>query len=361
MAYGTQSILDSLLAIDNTNVLAYGEDRLWEDFRRSLDAHNALLEDMTGPFVERTDDRVRRFGTEDRMQMIEADEYTRADAQKVAPAGVDIGFPLRLFQVSVQWTRKYLQVATPAELATRMVAVQRADVARVRATLQTALFTPTNNLTYLDRLVDNVQLPLRALLNADGAAIPTDEYGNTFDGATHTHYLGTASLTAANIESAVNTVVEHGVMGPLFIYLNRAQETAVSGFANFTAYQEPRVAPGPGSTADVADGGRAVDPFDLYNRAIGVWNGAIEVWVKPWMPASYILVAEIDPARRILVRRYREGNAGLDALQLVANDEKYPLRAQTFEREFGMSVWGRDQAAILYTGGASYTAPTFTV
>jgi hypothetical protein len=240
-----------------------------------------------------------------------------------------------------------------------MVAAERADTAQVRASLSRALFTPTNNLTYKDRLVDGVTLPLRALLNADGAAIPDDEFGNTFNGATHTHYLATASLIAANIESAVTTVVEHGVTGRMVIYINRAQETAVSGFANFDPYMLPMVRPGGGSTADVTD--TDIEPFDLYNRAIGVWNGAIEVWVKPWVPASYIVVADIDPGRRILARRRREGNAALDALQIVADDEKYPLRAQTMEREFGVSVWAREKAAVLYTGGGSYVTPTFTI
>jgi hypothetical protein len=361
MPYGTHSILDSLRTFDSANVLEYGEDRLWEDFRRSLDAHNAIVNDMVEPLVETTDDRVRRYGTEARLTMIEADEYTRADAQKIGPAGVDIGFPLRLFQISLQWTRKYLQVATPAELANRMIAVQRADVAQVRATIQRALFTPTNNLTYKDRLVDGVTLPLRALLNADSAAIPENDYGVTFDGATHTHYLATATgtIAASDVESAVNTVVEHGVSGPINIYLNRAQEAAVSNMANFDPYGAPLIRPGGGSTADVT--GQNIQPFDIYNRAIGVWNGAIEVWVKPWIPANYILVVDIDPSRRVLARRHREGNAALDSLQIVANDEKYPLRAQTMEREFGVSVWGREQASILFiTAGGVYVNPTFT-
>ena len=356
--YGTHSILSSLRAFDAQNVLTYGEDKLFEDFRRALNAHNRMVEDMVAPLVEVTDDRVRRYGTEMRQFMIEADEYTRADAQKIAPAGVDIGFPLRVYQASLQWTRKYLQVATVGEVADRYVAVERADAAQVRAVVQRALFTPTNNLTYKDRMIDGITLPLRALLNADSAAIPDNEFGVTFDGATHNHYLGTASLVAADITSAVNTVVEHGITGTLRIYINRAQEAAVTAMANFDAYQQPMISPGGGSTADVT--GQNIQPFSIYDRAIGVWDGAIEVWVKPWIPASYILVIDIDPAYRVLARRHREGQPGLDALQIVAEDEKYPLRAQTMEREFGVSVWTRHKAAILYAGNATYAAPTFT-
>lgn len=358
MAYGTYSVLDGLATFDAQNVLDYGEDRLLQDFQRSLAAHNALVDDMIDPLVETTTDRVRRYGVESRLSMIEADEYTRADAQKAPLLGVDIGFPLRSYQLSLQWTRKYLQIATPAQLAATMQAAQRADIANVRVAVQRALFTPTNTLTYKDRMIDGVTIPLRALLNADGAAIPENDFGVTFDGATHTHFLATASLVAANIESLLDTVIEHGVTGPIFLYINRAQEAAVSGMANFDAYIEPRLQRGGGFTGDLTD--QDIRPFDIYNRAIGVWNGAVEVWVKSWIPASYLLAVEVDPGRRVLARRRRAGASNMDALQIVANDEHYPLRAETMEREFGVSVWGREQAAALFTGGGAYVVPTFT-
>ncbi|MDQ3167817.1 MAG: hypothetical protein M3P94_04110, partial [Chloroflexota bacterium] len=338
MVWGTNTILDTLATIDSQSILDYGEDRFFADFQRALNAHNAVYEDMIRPFVEFTTDRVARYGVESRITMVEADEFTRADAQKAAPGGVDIGWPLRAYQATMQWTRLYFETATPADIAAQGVAAQRADIANGRATLQRAFFTPTNNLTYVDRRVDGVTVPLRALLNADGAAIPADDFGNTFDGATHTHYLGTAALTAANIESLLSTVIEHGVGGPLYLYINRAQEAAVIGFTgNFTAYSDPLTRPGGGSTADEAAGGTAM-PFDIYNRAIGVWNGAVEVWVKSWVPASYILAVDTDPSRRVLRYRTRPGSAGRGQLRLVASDERYPLRAQTMEREFGVSV-----------------------
>lgn len=354
--YGTHGVLDQLRLITDQSVLTYGEDSLVADFGRSLAAHNALVDDMTAPLVENTTDRIRRYGTDARMAMIEIDEFTRADAQKARPAGVDIGFPLKGYQISLQWTRRFLQVNTPGDLAITMIAAQRADIGNVRAAIQKALFGPTNNLTYLDRMIDNVTLPVRALINADGAAIPEDEFGNTWNPATHSHYLGTSSFVAADVNSVIDTVAEHGVGGDMVLYINRAQEAAIRGFANFTEYTQPLITPGPGSTDDQAVGG-PVRPWDVNNRPIGVWNGNTVIWVKSWIPASYILALDTDPSRRVLARRRRDG-ANMDTLALVANDENYPLRANTMEREFGVGVWARDNAAVLYTGGASYVAPT---
>ena len=38
--------------------------------------------------------------------------------------------------------------------------------------------------------------------------------------------------------------------------------------------------------------------------------------------------------------------------------EAHPLRARTLEREFGVAVWQRTNGAALYTGNATYAAPT---
>ena len=353
--YGTHSVLDQLALVRNQTAAEYGEERLAEEFARFLAAQNALVDQMVGDLVEDTDVRLTSYGSANRVEMVKADEFTRADAQKPRPAPTDIGFPLEPFQISLQWTRKYLAVATVADLAATMNAAREADERNMRREIQWALFTPTNNLAYVDRMVDGVTLPVRRLINADSAPIPEDEFANTFDAATHTHYLATASLTAADVEAALNTVIEHGVAGELRLYINRAQEAAVSAMANFTAYSQPLVRPGGGSTADEAIGG-PIQPFSLYNRAIGVWNGAVEVWVKPWVPANYMLPIEIDPNKRVL-RRRRRAATGNGALTMVANDERYPLRAEMLEREFGISVWGREQAAVLRVGSASYAAP----
>jgi hypothetical protein len=355
--YGTHSILDQLALIRNQTAIEYGEQRLADDFQRFIDAQNVLVNQMVGDLVEFTDIRLASYGTGARMDMVKADEYTRADAQKVAPTTTDIGWPLDLFQISLQWTRRFLKVSSVADLAVAMQAVREADLRRVRLELQRAFFNPSNNLTYTDRMIDGVTLPVRAFYNADGSPIPEDEFGNTFNGATHTHYIGTGALVAADINSMLTTIIEHGVTGTLRIYINRAQEAALTAFPNFTYYDRQLLVAGPGSTEDQIRGGQTLAPFDLYNRAIGVWNGEVEVWVKPWIIANYIAFIDIDPANRPL--RYRSRAAtGNGNLTLVAEDDRFPLRAETSEREFGISAWNRAKAAVLYTANATYAAPT---
>lgn len=352
MAFGTLNTLDTLAA-SQQSIAAYGEDRAFEAIAAALQAHNEIMRSLLADFVVSTTDRQRRYGGDASMSMDEVDEFGRGDAQKIA-AGVTVGFPLRLYDETVQWTRKYFQNHTGEELAAQFNAATDAHRKRFIREIKRAIFTPTNTTGYVDRLIDSVTLTLRALVNADSAAIPVGPNGETYDGATHTHYLArVGTLAASDITAVLETNREHYATGQQYLYINRAQETAVRGFdSNFTAYLDARLI---GANTDIQARGN-LPPTNLYNRPIGIFDGA-EVWIKPWVPASYMF-AWIQGAPPPLVLRERE--AGSSALQIAAEDEAYPLRARTLEAEFGIGVWNRTNGAVLYTGGTSYSAPTIT-
>jgi len=280
----------------------------------------------------------------------------KPDVQKVA-AGIQVGWPLRKQGYAIQWTRTYMEIKTGAELAAQFDAAREADVRRIRRDIARAFFNPTNNLTYKDRLVDGMVLPIRAFLNADSTAVPIGPNGEQFDASTHTHYIGTGSLVAANVSALIETVLEHDPNARLVLYINRAQEAAIRGMtANFTAYTDPRIIQGSGVTR--ANG--SLDMGQLANRAIGIFDAA-EVWVKPWVPASYMAVVNLSATEKPLRIRTRTGTMeGPGALTIAADHEHYPLRAQTMDREYGIAPWNRASVAVLYTANATYAAPTIS-
>jgi hypothetical protein len=199
-----------------------------------------------------------------------------------------------------------------------------------------------------------VSLAVKAFLNADSAAIPNGPNGESFDGATHTHYVArVGALAASDVTAAIETVIEHHNTGQAMLYINRAQEAAIRAMtANFSPYTDVRVIPA--STAQVANG--SLIQTNLYNRAIGIFDGA-EVWVKPWIPANYMFAFVMGAPKPLVLR---ERNAGSSGLQIAAEDEAYPLRARTVEAEFGVGVWTRTNGVALYVGGTSYVTPTIT-
>lgn len=358
MAYGTLATLDTLAASQQT-IAQYGEDRAFEEIQRALAIHNRLTDEMLAMLVERTTDRQRRYGSNDSMAMDELDEFGSPDAQKIA-AGATVGFPLRLYGIALQWTRKFMQNATAAELAAQVTAAMDADTRVIYRQIRRALFTPTNNTGYLDRLVDNVNLAIRALANADSQAIPLGPNGETFDASTHTHYLFTAgtSLAAADLTSLVNTVREHYSQGEIEVWINTAQETAVRALTGFTAITPVFVTPANTSAAIVQE----FDRGNPNNRLIGYYGTNYHpVYVKPHVPAGYLAAVLVDPGIKPLVLRERAAGSG--AFVLAYEDEDHPLRARAWEREFGMGVWHRVAAAALMidSGGAgAYTAPSIS-
>lgn len=353
MAWGTLSTLDTLKSTFQT-IAEFGEEYAFQQFQLLLDAHNKIMNGIMNDLVERTTDRQRLYGTADVMTMTKTDEHGRPDAQKSTP-GALAGFPLDSYQGTLQWTRKYFQTATVAEVAGQVALMMDADIRNVIYVIKQAIFTPTNYTfnDYLMNRLDQIPLQVRAFLNADGLAIPAGPNGEIFNGSTHTHYLGTAAFSDADLTSVLETVLEHYPSGNAMIYINRAQEPAIRGFTpNFTALMNAMVM-GP-TTAQQIMGGERLEAVPIYNRMIGEYRGA-EVWVKPWVPSSYIFVFLKDQPKPLVLRTR---NPGSGDLVLVADDERAPLRAKSYEREFGVACWNRPNGGILYTGGSSYTAPT---
>lgn len=358
MSYGTLQIFDTIgarRAAANDYIHLYDERTLYEQLQVFLDTHNRLINMMTDDLVEPTQERYMTWGSYDTVDMIEGDEFSRPDAQKDTVSPVAMGFPLRLKQVAYGVTRLFMETKTLGDLEQVITAATDADIRDRLKTIRATLFNPVNNLTYKDRWVDGITLPIRALLNADGAYIPPDRFGNTFDPNTHTHFLGTSSFADTDLLALINTVVEHYATGAVKVYINRAQETTVRGFTTgntkFYPYYDARITPS--VSADIARG-TTLDQLSIYDRAIGIF-GASEVWVKPWVPSGYAFAFNTSAPKPL---RMRTRNAQRGNLRIAADLEMYPLRATFLEREYGVSVYERSNGACLDTAHATYQAPS---
>lgn len=359
--YGTLDVLSQLDAQAGFQTAAeFGEDRLYEYAERALAIHNTIVGELTMEFVDPTVLQQEQWGTIDEGEFIEVDEYGRSDAQAVEPTPVANGYPLRLFDYTVQWTRKWFQNHRVSEWTNQVRSARTADVRNVIRAIKRGVFTPTNNTTYRDRLVDNLPYTLRAFLNGDGRPIPPQPDTGAIFASNHTHYIANAGgLTNVFATAVVNLVLEHGVTGGLRLVIAQAQEATMRTLADFEGYPNPFVTiPADASVA----AGRTLDMIRVNNRPIGMF-GAAEVWVKPWMIPNYLYSYDTAPNRKPLRWRRRAGTADTQAGNLViaAEDERYPLRAQTLEREFGIGVGEPSNGGIGYIGGGTYVNPTITL
>ena len=334
-------------------VIEFGEDRAWDSISAALAAHNAQKADMRGDLVERSTDVRRAYGTTDAKRMDEMDQWGLPDAQKVT-AGVTVDFPLRRYGNSLQWTYQVFRQWPVSQLAAEVAAIMDADRLNWIKQVKRAIFNPTNT-TFIDKLGQpaNISLAVKAFVNADSAGIPVGPNGETFVGSSHTHYLGSATLDVTAADALVLAVQEHYNSGVPRIYINSANEAAWRGLTGFVAYVDPRL----------TLNSNANQPFtrsnisNIYDREIGLYKNAVVV-IKPWMIANFAF-AYVSGAPVPLVERVPTID-GLGDLQLMYEDERHPLRARSYENQFGVGVWNRTNGAVLDFANASYTAPTIT-
>lgn len=353
MPYGTLATFDTLAA-SQQSLAAFGEDAAYDAIQAYLEAHNTLTNQALGELCEPTTDRLRRFGGVSDISMTDADEYTRADAQKISQ-GHTVGLKMKLSQATLQWTKKYFENVTAAEFAAQIDGMLTSDLRNRMANIKRAIFTPTNATVY-DYLVDNVSLGVKALTNADSQAIPAGPNAETFTASTHTHYLARAggSLDPSDISALIITVREHYNGGAQRLYINSAQEAAVRAMTNnFIPYLPAQIIGK--TTADQAVGDLRTDT--LNNRPIGIFDSSTEVWVKPWMIANYLFTYVTGAPKPLALRTRRPGSGGI---RFVSEIDAHPMRCRIAEAEYGISVSERTNGAVLYSGGTSYVAPTIT-
>lgn len=350
---GTYDI-SSLLAARFQSAAEYGLDTIQRVLQADLAAHNAIVNDMLTTLCEPTTERQRIYGTSADGEMVEVDEFGRAPTQS-PKTGATVGFPLRLFQFPIGWTEKWMQVHTPADMAQAQLGAEAAHLRRIQREIKTAIYLSANY-TFNDHLIDKIDLAVKRFVNADSAAIPNGPNGETFDGASHTHYDANAGLTAAVLQANIDDVIEHGYGGSVLAAINKTNEAAVRLLTGFVAYPDPRLAVPVYSATGIPS--QKLDISRLDNRAIGVFGGA-EVWVKSWAIAGYSFAWDAASPNKPLAFRQRT-QAGLQGLRIAATNSAFPLTAQFLEAEFGIGVWTRTNGAVLDFVNGAYTDPTIT-
>lgn len=350
MAYGTLSTLDTLAAV-RQSVIQFGEDLAWQSISVALDAHNSQLTDMLGNFVDRTTDARRSYGTGDTKSMDEMDQWGQADAQKIS-AAVTVDFPLRRYGNSLQWTRQWMQSNSVAQLAAEVSSIMDADRQNVIKQIKRAVYL-SSNYSFTDKLgfPANISLAVKAFANNDGSGYPVGPNGETF-ATSHTHYLANATLTTTAATNLIIAVQEHYNTGTPVVIINSADEAAWRALTGFQAYVDSRLT----LNANANQAVQRLNYSDLYNRAIGIYGNA-EVRIRPWAIANYAF-CYIEGQSPVLAMRTPSQAPELGDLQFNYEDERLPLRARSYERQFGVGVWQRVGGAVLQFSNGSYVNPT---
>lgn len=345
--------IDSLLQNQTAfqTIQSFGIEEFAQAVQQDFEAHDRNLRDMLSGIAAPTEGgvagRLWASSNTDNMEMFEADEGSRVPVQKIK-GGYNYGAPLRKRQITVGWDREYFRRKTVGEFAAQLRGTQKAHVLMIYRDLKRSIYL-SSNYSFAERYQDPlITIPVKRLQNADSLGIPTGPNGETFDPATHTHYLANATLTQAAATAAVNTVLEHRVTAGMRIVIAQADRTAWEALTGFRAYPDPRV------QYNATDQNRQTIQLDRMNDlAIGTFAAA-EVWVKPWVISNYPLFYD-NAGPKPVAFRTRDNDL---LLETAAENDAFPLHAQFLESFYGFGIRNRLAAAVLYIGGGSYVDPT---
>ena len=344
---GTYEVND-LLGIETVTAAELGLDNIADAIRRYVGAWNGQVGEMMA-LLANQDTRARGvWGGQAEGKFREVEEYASSRTQK-SGLPLENGWPIRKYDYTVGWTFDYLQTASAARIAQQTLQVRAADLANLRYQIARAIFRATEY-PFVDKHETRMSYKVKPFLNGDTDVPPISPEGTTFATA-HNHYNAENGLTAAGLWASVLDLIEHGHGDDVRIWINEADEAAVSALTGYLAIQPGVVQINQGTTVV-----GALDTSRVTNRRVGYFKG-IPVETRPWVPANYAWVFSAGDMEKPLRFRQRAA-AALQGLRLQSSEKAHPLFVDAFERWFGVGVNSRTNGVVHYWGAGTYAEPS---
>jgi hypothetical protein len=346
--------LTDLLAVRNASSASFGLDLINQTLQAEVAYANQQADEMLSDFCQKFTSQSAVWGGGGSIVMEEMDEHGTPLASHSAP-GITAQFPLRLYKQKLGWNREYFKKATPAEVASKFLELRKGYFNALIKGMRRGLYGfgngVTSEYTFVDRLTNGVSLTVKSLANGGVTAgtIPDSPAGAPF-ATTHCHLNYDDSVDASTYQDVIDHLTEHGNTKGLKCYIARANLAELVTLTTiFTPLSHMKVAVN-GTTLAVGTTADKFDMADFENQLVGYLNGEIEVWVKPWAVAEYILMVATGMPEKVLGFRLD------DPWHIAAPYDDYPLYAENTEAEFGFGVFNRVMAAVSQDA-ASWTVP----
>lgn len=365
-----------------------GQDlnKIWADYVAALAEFNAArqpLIDLLSFQVTEVIEDITPPGTE---RFEKASEFGIPVSMRPAPVPVQRAYPFEWFDLRAGYTWQFLvgngntNGASAAQLDAILNQAMEANNALEFDYVMKALFNSANR----SATIGGNPYTVTALYNADSSFIPPYK-GQTFDGSTHQHYLGTGAggqskFDPGDFVELAGHLEHHGytrAQGYNIIFLMNPAD-ALAGPVNFV--RNTAFANGAGNVTSTYDfipsqgqnfavqlpagftlvGGLAPNTFAGL-EVVGSWGPYLIVQDNQ-IPVGYMVaVATRGQSTDTNVIGVREHpNSALQGLILKpGNRESYPLIDSYFIRGIGTGVRLRGAAAIMQVGVASgsYAVP----
>lgn len=345
---------------------------LWQAYQDALNAFNATRQPLLDLLTFSVQDIIEDVPQAIEEDFEEASEFGLPKSIRPNMTVQQRAYDFKWYDVSTRFTFQFLADATAGQVDTIAAQVLEADNRLQFQKVMKRLFNNNNSSTTIQGTAYNA----KPLYNADSEYIPPFKT-NTFNPATHTHYVtsGAATVDSGDFEQAAGLLEEHGYNRQngyqIVIMVNPAQVTpAMRAWRAGVTNQNAAVAsydfiPPSGtniilpSTVQLFGGQPSstwagFDVVGAYGPYLVVQDGNI--------PSGYIFAfataGSAQSANLIGIREH--ANTSLRGLILRGGDRnQYPLINSTYVHGFGTGVRTRGAGAVMQiTASGSYTVPT---
>lgn len=337
---------------------AVGSNLIFEAINQVFDEWNADVMAALSVFVEKeTENYTERYLLPGGGKLQELGRQAPSAATK-REGEWDVAYPLRGYGAALAGSRVDIAYMTVKELDAHLKTIQAQDLNTLRWRVLTALFEDGNN-TWTDPI--HGSLTIRRLANDDGTYFPP--VVGSEDEATEDHYANSGynedAISDANnpVVTARDELVEHfggrSTYGdPIVFFHNSSMTGDLADLTDYVNVADMGVKYG--NDTDLADiAGVPNVPGRIHARSNGAW---LVEW--DWIPTEFSIAVHLG-APRPLVMRVDPADTGLGrGLQLVAEEENYPLQSAYYERRFGFGVGNRLNGYVLEVNDdGSYQPP----
>jgi hypothetical protein len=353
-----------VLVTNSTDGVDYND--MWAEFQATVTLQNSERQAIIDFLTFDVTANIETVAQLSSAKFERASEYGEPRGIRQKPTSFSLGYDFGWYDLGARYTWQFLADASSGQVTAIHSAALDADNRLVFEVVLSALYNNVNRTA----VIDDLEVPVKALYNADGTVPPTYKT-NVFDG-THNHYLtsGAATITSGDLDDLIEHLRHHGydkTNGVTQVLLVNSREgKVIRGFrqANGDTYDFIPSVNEPQDlileATQVVSGGRPAGTYGGLN-VIGKY-GDVLIIEDDLFPVGYVVIVGTGGRQNLNnpVGLRQHQRPELRGLRLVkGRDADYPLIDSFYNRGIGTGIRQRGGSAVMQiTANPAYTPPT---
>lgn len=339
---------------------------MWSEFQASVVLQNSERQAVIDFLSFDVTENIETVAQLSSAKFERSSEYGEPRGVRQRPTSFSLGYDFGWYDLAARYTWQFLADASASQVEAIHAAALDADNRLVFEIVLSALYNNVNRTA----VIDDLEVPVKALYNADGT-VPPKYKTNVFDG-THNHYMvsGAAVIDSGDLDDLHEQLRHHGydkVNGVTQVLLVNSREGKVIRTFRQSKNDTFDFIPSTNEPTDlILESSQTISgqrPAPTYGglNVIGKY-GDMLVIEDDLFPVGYVVIVGTGGKQNLNnpVGLRQHKNVALRGMRLVkGRDSDYPLIDSFYNRGIGTGIRQRGGAAVLQIkASGSYSPPT---